>query len=84
MIEQEEGSSDQDDEPYLHPSLASSFTKIEAVCIPRVCVYVFKPKTASKKRNNLSRIESVGITGSQYTEHTIQTIGGLCLFDACE
>lgn len=31
--EQEEGSSDQDDEPYLHPSLASSFTKIEAVCI---------------------------------------------------
>jgi len=30
MVEPEE-ESDQDDEPYLHPSLASSLTKIEAV-----------------------------------------------------
>lgn len=44
MIEHEDGSSDQDDEPYLHPSLAPSFTKIEAV--------------GSAERSVLTRIET--------------------------
>lgn len=37
----EEGSSDQDDEPYLHPSLAPSFTKIEAA--PSIPSIQYKP-----------------------------------------
>lgn len=40
MAEPEE-ESDQDDEPYLHPSLASSLTKIEAVCFDTVCMCFF-------------------------------------------
>ncbi|XP_026668451.1 splicing factor, suppressor of white-apricot homolog isoform X2 [Ceratina calcarata] len=39
--EHEEGSSDQDDEPYLHPSLASSLTKIEAA--PSIPSIQYKP-----------------------------------------
>ncbi|XP_053974769.1 splicing factor, suppressor of white-apricot homolog isoform X1 [Hylaeus volcanicus] len=39
--EPEEGSSDQDDEPYLHPSLAPSFTKIEAA--PSIPSIQYKP-----------------------------------------
>ncbi|XP_076282766.1 suppressor of white-apricot isoform X2 [Lasioglossum baleicum] len=39
--EHEEGSSDQDDESYLHPSLAPSFTKIEAA--PSIPSIQYKP-----------------------------------------
>ncbi|XP_076236124.1 suppressor of white-apricot [Calliopsis andreniformis] len=39
--EPEEGSSDEDDEPYLHPSLAPSFTKIEAA--PSIPSIQYKP-----------------------------------------
>ncbi|XP_076619773.1 suppressor of white-apricot isoform X2 [Colletes latitarsis] len=39
--EPEEGSSDQDDEPYLHPSLVPSFTKIEAA--PSIPSIQYKP-----------------------------------------
>ncbi|KAF3428095.1 hypothetical protein E2986_10121 [Frieseomelitta varia] len=39
--EHEDGSSDQDDEPYLHPSLASSLTKIEAA--PSIPSIQYKP-----------------------------------------
>lgn len=43
MVEPEE-ESDADDEPYLHPSLAPSFTKIEAVSFiiqyTRYCTYI--------------------------------------------
>lgn len=38
MTEPEE-ESDEDDEPYLHPSLASSLTKIEAVCFTQFTLF---------------------------------------------
>lgn len=60
MVEPEE-ESDQDDEPYLHPSLASSLTKIEAVRFTRyilsLCTLYINLFLKMHKRSLRSRAE---------------------------
>ncbi|XP_043797328.1 splicing factor, suppressor of white-apricot homolog isoform X3 [Apis laboriosa] len=76
--EQEEGSSDQDDEPYLHPSLASSFTKIEAA--PSIPSIQYKPSADcaySMLVNKITGKPPPSKAPAQHSETTIQSATGI-------
>lgn len=67
MTEPEE-ESDQDDEPYLHPSLASSLTKIEAVRFTRyilsLCTLYINLLLKMHKRSLRSHAEEFCVRGN--------------------